>query len=311
MFRRAFWKLWGRAFIRWTTFLRPATAFLATLGAVNTIVETAKRLPDEVYGTFNGIATQTQYWLAAGFFFIILFRDTKPLSFVTAKLPDMDTSVTFEVEDIFSTPGAILLPVNTTFDTDTQRKVVDPASIFGQFLGKNLISLEMLEAEITRQLRDVSFEQLQGQRVGKSARYPLGTVVIIDVKERRYFLLAMADCNEHGDARALEGEVFQAMAAFWTCVQDRGGLIDDIRIPVVGTGFGKVHTKVEFMAREHVLQFLAASRSRKICRQLRICLRWEDVVRDAVDLADLREFLRQSMKFQTQQGAEQVVGQVI
>ena len=228
-----------------------------------------------------------------GIFLLLGFGFTlwqcRPQMKIALKLKDRDVTITLAIGDLFSFKGAIVIGSNSTFDVSS--KVISEKSIQGQFTKNYYAGDGQLEAELDAQLRDLSYEDLDGKRRGKSRRYPIGSVVKLRPRDRTGYLLAISDINEHGTSSGTFEKLKQALAEFWVFVGSRGEK-EPLVIPVLGTGFTRLPQSRQLVVQEIIKSFVVACAERVFCDNLTIVLRETDVLEKEINFISLGEYLK-------------------
>lgn len=227
------------------------------------------------------------YFLLAGLLFA--FWQCKPRMAIVHKLKGRDVSIEIAVGDIFSLPGEVIVGSNTTFDT--RAAVISERSVQGLFTNKYYRDHTQLEAELSVNLKSVSFEELAGGRVGNSKAYPMGTCVTLRPKERTGYLIAIAKINEHGAASGTFEDLKNSFAKLWEYIGTRGSK-EPLLIPVLGTGFSRLPQAREEIVREIIKSFIAACTERTFTDKLTIVITPEDLVKNNISLEQLGAFLQ-------------------
>ena len=220
----------------------------------------------------------------------------RPRTSITHRLSGRDVTLEIAVGDVLSFTGDLVIGSNTTFDTKVSKRLISKESVQGQFLARYYGSdSDTLDGELRDQLDDLSAEVLAGDRVGKSARYELGTVVQVHPDRRhpnrRAYLLAIADINEGGVARGDFEGLKRALAALWVYVGARGA-ISPLVAPVLGTGFSRLSEKREEVVREMFRSFVAACSDGVFTPRFTVVLGWQDVVEHNISIEELGLFVR-------------------
>lgn len=234
---------------------------------------------------------------------ILLF--TLIIAFVLVKQPlkktfclqDSDIKLTLKVRDILKEEEAIVIPTNTTFDTKMDDEFISVKSVQGQFQEKyfkgNLSTLDNL---IEKSLEGVSYIQLERQH-SKNKKYPIGTVSKVCVSGKHVYLLAVADINTYGKPEGASfSKIQEALEGLWSTLNNKGH-VENISIPILGTGRAGIKEPREKVIREIIFSFIACCRSTKLTENFSICIHPTDL-RDAnFKLETLYEFLDYMCKF--------------
>jgi hypothetical protein len=217
----------------------------------------------------------------------------RPTLTVFEKLKDRDVVVQIAIGNLFSFDGAIVVGTNSTFDTEISRVLISGKSIQGQFTSKYYGDHTSLDTELDRGLAKGKFlpERLSGTRPGKTNRYPLGTVVRVNPKNRTGYFLAITHINEHGVASDASFEdLKQSLGKLWLFI-GKQGLKEPVAMPVLGSGFARLVQPRQAIVQEIIKSFIAACAEKTFCDKLTIVLAANDVRRHQVDFKALGEYL--------------------
>lgn len=207
--------------------------------------------------------------------------------------PEM--TVVIEPGDLFDRPEHLAIGFCDTFDTDTgTRGLVSAASVQGQLLERIYAGdLRRLDDAITAALRGVrpaSRERRDRKRTGKLVRYPLGTVAVLEDGPRLVFAVAYSKLGNDGLSRSSVDELWLGLNRLWDAVYLHGQQ-RAVAIPLLGTGLARLdYLEAQDILRLILLSFVARSREQRVCRELRVLIRPEDL--DRIDLPDTAQFLR-------------------
>ena len=149
---------------------------------------------------------------------------------------------------------------------------------------------DQLDSVLNAGLNGKTYKELAGKRIGKNKRYPMGTVVRIDLKDRTAYFLAIADMNEHGNSSGTFEGLKQSLADLWVFIGDRGQK-ETILIPVLGTGFTRLSQPRHVIVQEIILSFIAACSERTFCDNLTVVLGERDVSENQIDFMALKDYL--------------------
>lgn len=173
--------------------------------------------------------------------------------------------------DLFAdTDAHLVIGASDTFDTVAPH--ISPNSVQGQFLLRIYGGdSAKLDADITDALpSSVETETITG-KVGKTTRYPLGTVVTLRSNAQRYFLVAYTRMNARSSVSSTSDGMWNSLSSLWKEVraESNGGLV---RIPLIGGGQSKLSSVLHAQdsVRFTALSFILASRKEKVCDELEI-----------------------------------------
>jgi len=214
------------------------------------------------------------------------------------RLHGRDVWISVMIADIFRVPGSLVVGSNATFDTTVSSQLISPTSIQGLFTRKFYDDEKSLNAEIAAALQSqkVSGVRLNGQRVGKSREYPIGTCVKVQPKNATAYFLAMSRINEHGVASSSFGDLQNALAALWTYTRTCGSK-EPLVVPILGSGYSRLREPREKIIREIVLSFIAACSESVFTDKLTIVIHPTDVKKYGLVLDKIADFIRHQCEY--------------
>ena len=213
--------------------LQAVSAVLSAFGALWLAVEIATFF---FANTKAPEIIRSLWWVFGSAGVLVAVGLRRPRLTVIQRLKGRDVTVEIAIGDVFSFPGALIVGTNTTFDTRISRELISEHSVQGAFTKAYYGDETQLDAELTAGLRGLQSETLGKERLGKSNRYPMGTVVRLNPRQRTAYFLAIADLNEHGVASASFDGLKDCLAKLWVFIGSRG-LREPLVMPVLGTGF--------------------------------------------------------------------------
>lgn len=214
----------------------------------------------------------------------------RPILLVTARLRDRDVHIAIAIGDVFAFDGSIVVESNSTFDTRISKELISENSVQGQFTSRYYDGELQLDAELNTALNGYPHENLNGSRVGKTKRYPLGTVARLNPKGRTGYFVAIAHINEHGVASGNFDALKNCLAELWLFVGQRG-MKEPLVVPVLGTGFTRLIPPRQIIVQEIIKSFVAACSERTFCDKLTIVIAESDAIKHDISLESLGEYL--------------------
>jgi hypothetical protein len=180
--------------------------------------------------------------------------------------------------DLFAQQDAnLVVGFCDTFDTDTDRSIVissDSAQgvLLHQLYDGNRARLDRdLKAALSREPR-ASLESRSAKRLGKLTRYPLGTVATLHQANRRIFGVAYSRMGNNLVAQSNLPTLRTSLENLWNSVYLYGQL-KPVAIPLIGSGLSRVREAThDDLLTLIVGSFVAASRQRPICPELRVII---------------------------------------
>lgn len=200
-----------------------------------------------------------------------------------------NTTVRIVKGDLLAEPGHIVVGACDTFDTQVPN-VISRQSLQGQTLERLYGGrVDLLDKELDVALAS---ESPMGQvaKQGKTARYPIGTVAAVPQAGRQLLFLAYTEMSADNEARGTSDRVWKSLLCLWKAVSRRCNG-ESVSIPVIGGGQARIaqilpaQDSIRFVA----FSFMLASRSEKVCDELRIVVQPE--VYNRLDRLELQAFL--------------------
>lgn len=204
-------------------------------------------------------------------------------------------TVVVEPGDLFDRPEHLAVGFSDTFYTDVwPHGPISPASVQGQLLervyGGDAAKLSAAVTSALRGARPTGAGRRNRRRVGGTMRYPVGTVAVLDDGPRRVFAVAYSTVGGDGVARSSVEDLWLGLNRLWDAV-DRRGHQDALAIPLLGAGLARLdYLEAQDILRLILLSFVVRSRERRVCRELRVLIRPEDLNR--IDLPSIADFLQ-------------------
>lgn len=200
-----------------------------------------------------------------------------------------NTTIEIVKGDLFSQECNIVVGTCDTFDTSVPN-VIAKNSVQGQ-------ALERLYGGDTGQLDRELAAALQGmvvettiQKSGKTEKYGIGTVASLRNGSHRLYFLAYTEMNEANQAQSTPDGIWRSLASLWDEVS-RTANGTAVAIPVIGGGQSRLSQVMpaQDSIRFIIMSFMFASRTEKVCDQLRVVVRPKDF--DRLDRLELQAFL--------------------
>ena len=146
----------------------------------------------------NWLKRQGSHFLLLGIA-IAIWRNW-PKNRFACRLTGRDVAIEIRVGDLFDLPGAFVIGINTSFDTNIESGTISKRSVQGQFTEKYYDSVAHLDTDLTKALAGVTPERTSNTKIGKPEVYPVGTTVHVRAKGRHAYFVAIATMNDSGVA---------------------------------------------------------------------------------------------------------------
>lgn len=269
-----------------------------SLGVLLTSVEAARLISHNSAELVKSI-----WWIFLGIGLVLVLFKSYPRTRISSRLQGRDIQITIAVTDIFKELGDIIVASNSTFDTDIQGGIISAKSIQGQFTQKFLPSVSELDKLLDRELEKADYEEV-ANRKGKTKKYDIGTVCRIDTSGPTGYFVAICHMNEYGNAEGKFQFLQDSLPRIWEFIAKKGRK-ENIRIPILGSGFSRVSEKRETIIMEIVKSFIASCSESSFCEDLVICVHPNDYGTNKVDLGMLEDFLEYQCRFTDLSGRAQ------
>lgn len=282
--------LWSRVLS-----LKTGELILSLLGAFWLFVEFLSFFDDSFSKSIKDLVNP---YYAVGVAVLLAVFLRKPRLEITKKLAGTDVQISIKVGDIFSGRCACVIPTNTTFDTDD--KIIIRTSIQGKICTYYFDDQSHLDALLEIELRDRPFTDLSSEanRKGKKKRYQVGDVARVSARGRAFYFLPMAHMNRSGKAETDLATVTEALIGLWSHFNEHGNYEEELAIPLLGTGAGRLKEPREQIAREIIDSFIAGCSQSKITGKLTVIIFYEDLHKFDISFEELGKYLEYRCKFE-------------
>src|SRR5690606_15996555 len=117
------------------------------------------------------------------------------------------------------------------------------------------------------------------------------TVVPIYRNEKQFYLLSSSNLNEQNRSKTTTDDLRKALIELWSYLTIKGSK-DNLIIPIIGTGRGRITLTREEVIKEIVLSFLASLSQDSYCEQLIISIHPDDLKKYNFKLDELLDFIK-------------------
>ncbi|GHO98468.1 hypothetical protein KSF_085160 [Reticulibacter mediterranei] len=199
---------------------------------------------------------------------------------------------TIVVGDIFAFDDGAAISFSDTFDTEVSSELISKHSLQALFTKQVYNNdVKALDKDIKQALRKSKALATKdtSKRIGKADRYPLGTVLCIEKKSKRYYLIAISKMGGDGRAQSTQQIFHESLCNLWTCIENTADN-ETISIPVIGTGKARLYTDFELALKEILLSAYSYSRiTRRPTNHLRFVINKHDAKH--IDMLKLKDFV--------------------
>lgn len=201
-----------------------------------------------------------------------------------------DTIIKVVTGDLFKQNTSLLIGMSDCFDTATPH-IIKESSVQGQFLQRVYRhDLPKLDADIAAALVDQTPTESVAGKPGNIQRYALGTVATLQSHRIHHYCLAFTTMDVNTNVSSTIGIMWDSLEKLWVEVRRRNNG-EPLSVPVIGLGQSGMSTilPIQDAVRFIILSFMFASRTQKVCDELRIVVQPSDERR--LDMLELQDFL--------------------
>lgn len=230
--------------------------------------------------------------LGAGIVFAV--ARVRPVSRIIYKVPNRDLCIEVRIGDVLKATGGIVISSSTTFDTDVSGGLISQNSLQGQLTHDYFDgSTVEIDQQIEASLAGVPSEK-NTRDFGKPREYPVGTVALVKSHGNSYYFVAMSRWNDTKNVFSDLGMIDASLDNLWSYIRTRGEL-QDISIPLLGTGRGRIQIPRKKMVERIAQSFVDASRDTQFSKKLVIYIYGGDASQYEINLFEIKDYLAQSL----------------
>lgn len=272
----------SRAYWRYIFSLEGLKSILAIFGIIWLIIETLD---------FFKVYTRDEYASYAFFIFLILsiifsILLKRPIKSISIKFPEYDVLIEVRIDNLFDLTGAAMISTNTDFEADVAGGKIAVDSLQGQFTAKYFTGNQN---ELIKSIK----EKLD--TINTNGPYPMGTTIPINTHGKTFYFTAMATLGEGGNASSSIADIKTALDGLWKYIRNSGEL-QEIIVPVVGTGRGRIKVSRKKMIAFIAESFIKSSFENKFANKLIIVVRPDDAQKFAINLYEIKDHLVHVLK---------------
>ncbi|MBK8876448.1 MAG: hypothetical protein KBH11_02940 [Bacteroidia bacterium] len=277
------WLLW-----QGLSLLKVSRSIFSVFGVLWLIVEVLAFFNKQEFA--DGLKSIWWLFLLTGI--ILIIYQNWPKHLFSFKVNNRDVSISIQIGDIFKNNGALIVPVNNRLDVDNNGTTAKSSSILKFFIAKIYKSVHThLATDIEQKLQDSKDWYSNFKIRGNPNEYKIGTVVPIFREEKQFYLLCNATLNEQFRSKCSPDDLRNSLIELWAFLTHCGSK-DNLIIPIIGTGRGRITLTREEVIKEIVLSFLASLSSENFCEQLTICIHPYDLKKYNMNISNITDFVR-------------------
>lgn len=257
----------------------------------------------DIFGVnLKGLLTNVLLYLAFGAALAIVRQSA--FAHYSAKIAGTDVTMEISMADIFSNPGELVVPCNTTFAGRSD--VIGDKSIQSQMTARlrqpkdsTLSNDDYFEQTVRTALAAPSCEsrKLPEQRE-LAARpyneYSYGTMACVDLpidgKSRHVILLAVAEMLEAHKPKTDGAHLMQSIDDMWEQIARNRTREQTLVVPIMGTGSAGITDKPQQTVARYLLRTFADNAHRLGIHKFILSVYPQDYLDNKIDLEELRAY---------------------
>ena len=217
-----------------------------------------------------------------------LIWQKRPVRSVYARLNSSDINIEIRVCDALQVgDAALIIPMNTTFDTNRQPMLRPVNSIQRQVIDR------FFNGD-TNAFGQMLKDQLIAAGYSETGSYPIGTTISLECNDRLFYAVASSKINLAGRAEVTWSELCSALTQLWKYIRDQGNK-STVVIPLIGTGRARGAIRREEVIVEIIQSFVLASGPKHFCEKLIIAVHPQDAPK--INLPELGQLLKLYCKY--------------
>ena len=260
------------------------TKSFACFGGIAVVIQTNSAINPKIT-IFQGF---TVLLAVVGLSFIggLLWSWPRP---ITQDYNSPKTKVTIVKGSLFEEATHLVIGAVDTFDTETPI-IIAAGSLQGQAL-QELFGGDRKELD-EKLATALAHKPIIGtiQKSGKQDQYGVGAIATVKHASRLLFFLAYCEMDAYNTAHSTPDKLWHSLTLLWDEISKRGNG-SAVAMPVIGGGQARLSSVMpaQDAIRFTILSFMFASRTNKICDELRIVVKPEEYRK--LDRLELQSFL--------------------
>lgn len=229
------------------------------------------------------------------FFLLLIIAIVKniPKNYFEKRIDNKDVHIALKIGNITKERKSIVVPINDEFDVKLGGNTMKSNSIKSQIINKFFDGdLNSLQTKINSKLKDNFYTSFRIQKC-----YKMGTTVRIENNNRIFYFVVNSKKDSNSKrVRANEEELIPTLNELWSYLSTRGSK-DEIAIPLLGTGNGRLSTKREDVFKTIVRSFISSCAEQSYCKKLILVISPKDMREYEINIEELKDFLTWECKF--------------
>jgi len=228
-------------------------------------------------------------WLfstASSILLVISLLKNRPKKSFIYKLRDKDNFIEIKVGDAFKNSGALVVPINNSFDVS---------------LGGNVRKAKSLQSKLITDFYSGKEEHLETDIAEKidlsQSPYDIGTTIEIEQNDKIFYLLVNSRKKENNRVESSADDFLLSLSQLWTYIALETGRNSVVTIPLISTNHGRItNINRETAIKEIIDSYIDASKALNIADKMIISIHPDDLKKGNIDLDELDEFLQFSCR---------------
>jgi hypothetical protein len=134
--------------------------------------------------------------------------------------------------------------------------------------------------------------------IKENGTYKLGTTVRIETDDKKNTFYFVVNSHKLNDSRveASESGLSVTLSGLWSYISTYGAK-ENIAMPLLGTGNGRLKMPREEVYKEIVRSFIASCSGKNYCERMTIVVREDDIAKYKINVDELVEFTKLNTKY--------------
>ncbi|MBN1585716.1 hypothetical protein JW899_05130 [Candidatus Uhrbacteria bacterium] len=226
------------------------------------------------------------------FVFIVVLIVRRPPSTFRSKIDGKDVWIEIKVGNAHKNKGALVVPINNEFDPSQGGNIIkakNPSIL-------NELICRYYSSQVEHLITDIN--QKKDLLRGDDGKYPIGSMVEIEQKNKKFYLLANSYKNLQNRSTSDNNDFLSSLGGLWESLSNDAEKDDVITIPLINTGHGRATNLTRKTSVHYIIRtFIFAVQQKTVCDKLIISIYPDDVTKGNIDLDELGEYLKYACKY--------------
>jgi hypothetical protein len=205
-----------------------------------------------------------------------------------------DIELELSIGNIEKIKSAYVIPVNSEFDMSLNGSVQAATSVKSMVISKYFGGdHKSIKQKLSNELKSKLYSTQK-----ENGKYKLGTTVRIETDDKKNTFYFVVNSHKLNDSRveASESGLSVTLSGLWSYISTYGAK-ENIAMPLLGTGNGRLKMPREEVYKEIVRSFIASCSGKNYCERMTIVVREDDIAKYKINVDELVEFTKLNTKY--------------